>query len=240
MSEEKFNIEELNKAFADLKIKTGGLPLLRGLRISNNRERKLPHPENRPPLGSSGSFTLMYNSVIDAGFKIPNIRSHSIFATGNIEAAKIYGNIFTIAPAGDFKFLWSPRISDSWTNENMLWNAIAKKLIDDTLDINTTKLWYILSRDIFEDLKEHTDSSWVHTTTHDKLLSLYYNMFNLEKFLPKSINAGKFPSFFKKALQQVALEFFADNIHLKSAIESHNEILIYESDGYFIKPYENI
>lgn len=111
MSEEKFNIEELNKAFADLKIKTGGLPLLRGLRISNNRERKLPHPENRPPLGSSGSFTLMYNSVIDAGFKIPNIRSHSIFA---------------------------------------------------------------------------------------------------------------------------------DNIHLKSAIEYHNEILIYESDGYFIKPYENI
>lgn len=43
-------------------------------------------------------------------------RSEGIFATGNMDDAHNYGELFLLFPIGEFKFIWSPKILDLYTN----------------------------------------------------------------------------------------------------------------------------
>lgn len=70
-----------------------------------------PCPVNRKPLDTK----LPAHKVADAWFFKQfgvNYRSNAFFATSNQWAAYEYGDAYTVYPTGNFKFCWSPLVSD--------------------------------------------------------------------------------------------------------------------------------
>lgn len=53
-------------------------------------------------------------------------RSESFFATGEDEEASMYGEVYTIFPVGDFKILWSPKITDLFADMGRIVGDSAK------------------------------------------------------------------------------------------------------------------
>jgi len=68
--------------------------------------RKDREPMNMPP---------NIHKALDAAFKTKfgwKARSEGIFCTGSKSQAGFYGNLRTVWPIGEFKFIWAPKIPD--------------------------------------------------------------------------------------------------------------------------------
>jgi hypothetical protein len=88
--------------------------------------------EDRRPRNSSMLMTLAFNLAIERKFGIPLVRRRSLFVTGDFFRAAPYAKesaddryIGVVVPIGDFHYLYSPLIHDSYGLEPFLHKAFA-------------------------------------------------------------------------------------------------------------------
>jgi hypothetical protein len=202
-----------------------GYPLFRGMNIKVD-SGIFDHPKSRVSVDSDAKLVLLFNSMVDAAFNIPNIRSSSIFCTGYKTEAEGYGQVYKIAPIGDYKFIWSPKVRDSYSGEHIIWHKLESRL-------NSHTTFNVYMKDLFLALTaELKDSDWVHTTKYDDIVQ----RIALEKFedanYPLQYNGiDEFPKLLKLSLKETAEELY-QTTDMENAINSSNEIIIYKSDGY--------
>jgi hypothetical protein len=83
-----------------------------------------PHPEDRPPKDSGRNFNFMFNAGTEISYGIKNIRRKSVFATSNTELAARFGHEYFFFPAGDFKYMSSQEVKDSYEYSTNFWHQI--------------------------------------------------------------------------------------------------------------------
>ena len=108
-----------------------GKPVYRGMRLISGEGlgiRHFDHPTGRPPKDSGAEFNQIFNGGIEEAFNISRIRSRSVFATGNTTFAQAFGPVFYFFPKGHIRFLWSPKLRDSFDDQNIFWDNVCKFL----------------------------------------------------------------------------------------------------------------
>jgi hypothetical protein len=164
--------------------------------------------------------------MIDAAFNVANIRSNTLFCTGKITSASVYGDVYEIYPTGDVKFIWSPILSDSYIQLDKIYEALTAKINE---KCNTEFTPKFTKLNIFYDIHKlvpNKSSEWVHDKSNDNTINSY--MWNTKGNKPFN-----FANVIKQSLREVGLELYR-NDSLPEAIDSNNEILIYQSGGYFV------
>lgn len=161
-----------------------------------------------------------------------------------------------IFPAGDIKFCWSPEIDDSVDKEFKLVSDVKNNLLinfDFDVDVSDVEFY-----EIYDLLLQYEASShkWSHNSSGDaeiiteKALRKFYSImdskhdkghdFDLinKKFHDSNKNTS-FYTAFKKSMLETALDYYS-NKNLNKAISYKNEILIYESKGYYSVPVDSV
>jgi hypothetical protein len=95
------------------------LPLYRGIstRVSRDEYMLMAPRKDRYPK----DMRLSWHKYLDQLFLERTgwrARSQGIFATGNEVSAGYYGTVYIIYPADGYKYLWSPEVSDLYTDAN--------------------------------------------------------------------------------------------------------------------------
>ena len=88
----------------------GKYPLYRGMPVNEDMMDLIPR-KNRTPRDMKRD----YHQTLDILFKKKfgwKPRSSGIFCTGSQHTASQYGRIYSVWPKGQFKFIWSPKITD--------------------------------------------------------------------------------------------------------------------------------
>lgn len=86
-----------------------------------------PHPTNRKPRDSARNpyFNFMFNGGAELAFDVEQIRERTIFATNNPAMAMIFGEVTFFFPVGDFKYLTSGKMSDSFEDNVKIRTEVA-------------------------------------------------------------------------------------------------------------------
>lgn len=190
-----------------------------------------PNPVGRKSVDMSHAATFMFNSMIDAAYNITDVRSKTIFASGLQGLALHFGQIYYIFPKGQIKYLWSDTIEDVYNQQNLVNSTITEHLPSGA-QYNVQ----VLMRRMYEGDDIFKTSGWVHARhTADLGKTLYDILYTIP--LPSRrdvvVSPATITAQLTHALQQAGLELYANSVNLDSAIKSGNEILIYESDGYY-------
>lgn len=216
---------------------SNSLKLYRGMELGDEKVLKLPHPTKRPAKNSDPATVLMFNSMINAALGISDVRGSSIFCNGLKKVAKSYGDVHKVYPIGDYKFIWSPKIMDSYLYESRIWDKIENefRLLSKINILNDLEPFFreMLKAQIKYD-------TWVSSTSRDKFIReiaekfIYQGYWANVKTFYKSEEEflDLFPNMLKEALAKAGRELYQDT-DMKKAIESGCEVLIYKSDGYF-------
>jgi hypothetical protein len=225
-----------------------GNPLYRGInRVKVGADGKLvrqtgiasfaPHPKNRPSRDSSVNFNISFDTMMDCAFGIKDVRTHSVFASGNPAIAGSYGDEHVIFPVGEFKYVWSRLVNDSVAQNDWL-DKIAKygSQNGETLSgILIKNMW-----DYYPGSEEpHFASSWVKggNAVINKTQAAYEYQFRntgmdgVEGSVYQMVKAG---------MTKYGNVFYRNNADLTDALISGNEILIYESKGYYSLSIETV
>jgi hypothetical protein len=96
-----------------------------------------PHPTSRKPRDSAkaGYFNFMFNGGVELAFDIENVRSRTIFATNNPAMAMIFGEVTFFFPCGDYRFLTSHTMSDSFED-----NSKIRALVGNAVGLESNKI----------------------------------------------------------------------------------------------------
>lgn len=89
---------------------TTGL-LYRGMRNKDQEIMKVKTREDRKPKNMDAIVHDKMDAWFNEKFKF-KARSAAAFVVGNFAEARSYGQVYAVFPIGDFKFAWSPKVSD--------------------------------------------------------------------------------------------------------------------------------
>lgn len=134
---------------------------------------KLPVRKDRRPLGTTLKFHNMFNDIFEEEHGVDNIRSESVFTSGDFKVAKEYGPLWVIFPIGDYTYWWSNEVLDLYITieiakedgedipgliEGLTYsytNTDLKKAIKSGNEIMILcDNYYAISEEYFEELKE--------------------------------------------------------------------------------------
>ena len=102
---------------------------------------RISHPENRIPKDSGELFNDIFNRAMEKKFGIADIRRKTVFASGSVNQAKLYGQIFYFFPIGDFKFTYAPDVEDSYEEGRKLWQKVMENQRKQLNKKQLAKLW---------------------------------------------------------------------------------------------------
>lgn len=191
----------------------GPVPMLRGA-ASGPAFSKRSIRENRIPRnsGHNSFFQWFFNACIEKTFGIKNIRTSSLFVSGSESTAFFYGNPYFIFPIGDFDFIWSPKVTDSYEDLDFVFKQIFKA---DVFDSRTE--YYKFTDDIL--------------TPYFKKMNDAQN-YNIEQVLKN----GPHPEIVRMQ-EWLEKEFasykYVKNKNLKKALDSDKEIFIPAPGSYY-------
>lgn len=216
-----------------------GSPLFRAVTRPIESISVIPHPKSRPPRDSSPEFSFAFNSCIDATFDIVDIRQRSFFAVGSVtEAAKYAENLAFCFPCGDFKYIWSEEIQDSYVGDDgglgFLADYICTNLPKKYSKI-TTEVMVEFFENLFSIIGKNGSSTWIHNL--DGLAETYTEL-AARACSGRSILKLKHGDLVA-VMKKFGTEMYSD-ANLPLAIKSHNEIFFYESGGYVLVPFSAI
>lgn len=216
-----------------------GKPLFRAVTRPIESISVIPHPKSRPPRDSGPEFSFTFNSCIDAAFNIADIRQRSFFAVGSVtEASKYATNLAFCFPCGDFKYIWSEEIQDSYVGDDGGLGFLA-----DYVCANLPKKYFKITPEIIVEFFENLfsiiskggSSTWVHNL--DGLAETYTEQ-AARACSNRSILKLKHNDLVA-VMKKFGTEMYTDG-NLPQAIKSHNEIFFYESGGYILVPFSAI
>lgn len=238
VTEHSFTNLEFSKAQNAFYRDSNSLELYRGMQnLGDENVLKLPHPSKRSAKNSDPATVLMFNSMINAAFGISDVRGNSIFCNGLAKVARSYGSVYRVYPIGDYKFIWSPKIMDSYSYESRIWDKIENefRLLSKINVMNDLEPFF---RQMLKAQIEY--DTWVVNTSRDKFIReiaekfIYQGYWTGIKTFYKSEEEflDLFPKMLKEALAKTGKELYQDT-DIEKAIESGCEVLIYKSAGYF-------
>ena len=192
-------------------------PLYRGIQ-TNSEIQILSVRKDRRPMDSSEFYHNLFNKAFEANGIAAN-RSNSIFCSGWAKIAKRYGKVNVVLPIGEFKYAWSPTISDLYSYTDAIAADGMLRVIngdEDVLTINDIppRILHHIDDDDFPEkfsydfLSDRIDDSaadlhWLFDTHNNNIdtlltkLDLDYNHFNKEfgrryktTDLPEAIHSG--------------------------------------------------
>ncbi len=231
-------VEELKlkcNPFFSLNIKD---PIYRG--VPSHYLHDLPlfvkHPESRSPRDSSLGFNFMFNAGIELALGIPDVRKTSVFVTPESIDAAAYGELCFFIPKGEFRFIWSKFVSDSYVEESGFVEAIAEKLsdYDEIKSMNRSTLLELINYIFLVLQKTSKSSQWIKNGESKTIIAVeeamdrYKVELKTEWFHEKLITAlqESFTTFYKDAGEE----------NLSEAASRKNEILFYQTEGFFAVP----
>lgn len=202
-----------------------GLPLYRGIGSkSSNHPTFSVHPKSRDAQASSPWFNFMFNAGIDAAFGIEAVRKKSVFSTGQIAEARVYSNAGFFFPVGNYKFIFSNNIADSYVSDNELAKQVATYLSDE-LSVRARPTEII---SIFHHLSSAgTERKWVSGDTKKGT-----------RYIVRDVLGNSDETIYElliNAVKHVFGKHYATT-NIKEAIQSNSEILFYETGGYYHVP----
>src|SRR5574343_568799 len=143
VKEELMTQKEFDKFFQDCKSFINEVckmdyprePLFRGVGRDTGMGKwtiKNSHLKDREPMNTDIQVHRLLNDAFEDrfGWKVRN----GVFTTSDDKDARRYGHLFYVFPAGDFKFVWSSKMSDLYTDLDVKFNvkniAGARKVVD--------------------------------------------------------------------------------------------------------------
>jgi len=91
-------------------------PLWRGSKdIVRNDYEKIKPRKDRRPRNTDPDLQVILDNVFNKKFGWKP-RSSGVFCGGDKREAETYGNVYSVWPIGNFKFIWSERVSDLFVN----------------------------------------------------------------------------------------------------------------------------
>jgi hypothetical protein len=190
------------------------------------------HPTGRPPRDSAVNFNILFDAMIDCAFNIKDVRTHSVFASGNPAIAGGYGTEHVIFPVGNFKYIWSPRVADSVSDWSGWLKPIARFGSQHGAQLSPTILKVMWDKYPGSE-EQYFASKWVdggRDVVNKTQAAYQYNemgMQDIEESVYQMIKDG---------MKEYGEKSYENNIDLTPAIFSGNEILIHESSGYYSIP----
>lgn len=182
-----------------------------------------PHPVNRKPRDSANAatFNFMFNAGAELAFDVQDIRTRSVFVTNSIPLAKVFGEVTFFFPAGDFSFITSKMIRDSFEDANVIRTDIGL-----AIGMGPMKV-----REGFEILAEkykNKPHEWI--IDAEKALKPTMDAFNEDD--------EQFYFHLKDALKGTYDKFYDDTPNLGHYTFPKNggELLFYETHGYYSVP----
>ena len=89
------------------------MPLYRGMKVGNEFGRK-DIRKNRTPLTATELETVLFNDMFEEYNGIPNVRNSSLFTSTLKTEASAYGDAYVVFPNKGSKFIFNPKVSDSY------------------------------------------------------------------------------------------------------------------------------
>jgi hypothetical protein len=186
-------------------------------------------PTNRHPRDTTPLFNFMFDVGFIAAFGIQDVRTKTVFATGDEKNARVYGDLSFVFPKGEFEFYWSRTIGDVLDFDYYFYRSIVRNLIQHgfkpDVEHPTDNDDIRMGREVWQKL-------WVKGVWSRDILNGKANA-TIQKELGVT----------SEALVAACKETFQDyyrNDDLGRAIESGNEIMITKSDGYYMIPASDI
>lgn len=210
-------------------IKTGrtlyrGIPVFgaRGEQVEKldfERAHYTPHPIDRAAKNSSPFFNFMFNAGCELAFGEVDIRKSTIFATNDVHMAKLFGEVMFFFPAGEFKFLISEHVQDSFENSDKIRTTILHHLgVPPRAGL----------RQGFDALAKHYKSPHKWVTEADKALAITQEAFHTDD--------EKFYFTLKEAMTAAFKDLYVDTPQLSHFNLNGHEILFYHTHGYYSIP----
>ena len=201
------------------------------------------HPINRPPRDATAGFTFMFNAMADTVFKIDKIRSKSIFGVGNVRVAEDFGALHFMFPAGQFSYLWSPVIKDSYDSNQKFFEKFREHI---SVNYELHGIMASTVMRIFHDLAEKVPDvhKWI-IDADDKSENLDIEIIKgVNPTLAADIERRQDENYFSvhdailDALHEIGHKFYEQNKNFGEAVKAGKEIMIYESEGYYSVPLD--
>lgn len=219
---------------------SGGKPLYRSVSRPIEQISIIPQPKKRPPRDSSREFSFAFNCAIDSAFGVSDLRQRSFFATGSVaEASKYATNLAFCFPCGNFEWMWSPKIQDSYIGVDGGLGFLAQTILEfwPTRKPKFSTLELIeFFENLFATIGSSTSSNWVHNLDG---MAEQYTENAARKCSDRNILKMKHADLIH-AMKRFALDYYKNNESLTDAIRSRNEIFFYDSDGYILVPFSYI
>lgn len=213
---------DLAKAATAFMAETKGLPLYRGMKPIGQTTANITNPTNRKPRDSTAAVTAMVNAGVELAFGIVDHRQTSIFVSASPRQAAVYGNVYTLVPKGDYKILWSPEFRDFYNSAYDFCETIEHFLNKDfkiyVKDISYT--FGSISSSLSDPCSGHELISFLKTPAGEKCIEDLGHGFTAKELLSALEKAGK---------QTYRVGGLAE------AMQSQNEIMVYESAGFTAK-----
>lgn len=211
-----------------------GKPLFRGIgkwqaegttlkHVSDELGRYTSHPTTRAPKDSSNQpdFNFCFDAGCELAFNVKDIRKTTVFAASHPGLAATFGNVFLFFPVGEFKFLYSSIIHDSFESAGRFREEIAESM--DKWRLKSSNIRNAMSV-VAKDIEPH---AWVENDGIERTA----RAFNI----PQDEQI-EFYDTLKHSLQHTYRYFYKNDQNLQAAIDSRNEILFYETHGYYALP----
>lgn len=227
------------KPFLD---EANGEPLLRGIKaVSDIRINS--QPRNRLPKDSDTGFNFMFNAGVHLAFGIEAVRPKSFYATGAEQQARTFGPLNFIFPIGEFSYMWSITIEDSYEKSSHIYHKILDNLKIRGFSSYYVELLFSYLADQYEDYTvwmneddEKTQQTIINVlrqnVAHD-------NEEGVESLAAVAVNKN-FAQKLKAATKQSIKDLYLNNTDFHDALRSKNEIAITESGGYYSIPVATI
>lgn len=211
-------------------------PLYRGVGLADDKITFVDHPVERRAKDSGRMWNMLFNYAAHKLFGIEDIRKKSIFATGSVTQARVYGAVVMIFPKGDFECLGSTIIHDTYNDiyfdrdldlkfEKVLKfaDAISPSYLDEQ------EVWEIISH-ITADINDEMEftNQLIHYFEEAKK-----NGRPRIKMATVDATASKLYDIILQNAVSVLTEGNIKQMSIDKAIATRNEIAIYESEGYY-------
>jgi hypothetical protein len=200
--------------------KVHNYPLLRGM-DETSIVSTIPQPKYRKPKDSTAAFNKMFNFIVEGAIGVKDIRAQTLFCTTNFQQANIYGNVHYIFPKGDYKFIWSPEIYDSYSSDTLFLRAFSDSLVKELGIFQSIS--FKMARRLWTRIAENEN----YLTDNEKLAELF-EICEIQ-FKEGADLVHAMASTAKPAFEN--LQYQTSGLRL--AFKSMNEILFYESGGYY-------
>jgi len=214
------------------------LPLYRGVPARFLKMSYISHPDERKPRDSGKGFNFTFIAGYQLAHKIPSIRTRCVFATGNAPATAEYGELGFFFPAGEFKFGWSTEIEDSFDEEEKINDLLVRNFIKMN---NSSKASSQDIIDFIEDLAwKISPAQWV-SNRNDQGEDITLRTVSEQQDYKEIFSQVK--GLYDRLVESFRFTFdtlYIDNENLNAAVKSKNEILFYQTDGYYMIPYSEV